>query len=880
MTRTAHLVLALAAGLLVRVNLVAQDAARSTDLCKQAEQAFKQGDYKACWDLATEAVRLDPSNGMAWGTRGVGRASYGEFINGIEDVTRAYELTKNVAWVIWRARYYLMLDRYRQAFDDADTILKYDEIAQLLCVRGAARVQLGEVDQGIADIERGEKIIGGKDWGDRSVALIAKADWQALLEEGRAWEKQAPPIGNGYLYQARALMELGTDYEEARKAVERGEKNAPIASQTYLARALLHAFPAAKDYYDFERAYTKGVRRLRPLQLDSWQINTAARILYEAGRYFDCIHELETHGRLTNWETLFLLAASHFRVGQVAECRRYLLDARRLNPYLSRHTDRVPGLSAFLGGIDQEVEKEQTGADQAKLEAEQETAILSLAELETLVRRFQFERALAGYERYLGTLQSPTRRREAEARIADLKGAADPFRRFREKLNAGELKDVKQKVGAADVTLTKAIDDQGFEFTIKQGGGKGTWAALGPEGLLKLLDRAAPTPAERLGMGILAWDLGLSKRAMDDLQRAVKEDKALKGRLDAFVAARRGIDLPEGGFVAHQGRFVTPEEKTNLEKGLVLFQGQWVTKADHEHLAKGQIQVGGKWVPGDEKVLLAMGFRKHKGKWYTREEYTSLRAKWENAHEVKTTHYDIRTNYDEDFAQELGALCEVAYEDFKRFYGGIEPKLEAKDRMTLYAFASYEDYRKYCVEHNAEAQLQAAGFAVSNSNVVVGWNKTGEPADFLATMAHEAAHLFYFRIAKGLAAPSWYAEGMATQFEGFEWTGSSYAYNRLSRARLPFVKQAMDQRRHIPIAELVKSDALSLINSDTDKALLFYAECWALVYFLTQTEQTEFREGFQRYREAVDSGKPAALTEFFTDLGALEAEFVKFIKRK
>ncbi len=880
MSPSARFILALVALVLSHCAALAQDAARSRDLCKQAEDAFRRGDYKRCWDLAEEAVRLDPSNGMAWGTRGVGRASYGEFLNGIEDVTRAYELTKNVAWVIWRARYYLMIDRYRQAFDDADAVLRNDEIAQLLCVRGVARVHMGEVDQGIADIERGEKIMGRRDWGDRSDALIAKADWQGLLEEGRAWERQDPPLGNGYLYQARALMELGTDYEEARKAVERGEKNAPIASQTYLSRALLHAFPAAKDYYDFERAYTKGVRRLRPLQLDRWQINTAGRILYEAGRYFDCIHEMEAHGRLTNWETLFLLAASHFRVGQLAESRRYLLDARRLNPYLSRHAERVPGLAAFLKGIDQEVATEQTGTDRAKLEAEQETALLSLAELETLVRRFQFERALAGYERYLGSLQSPTRRREAEARIADLRGAADPFRRFRERLNAGGLKDVKQKVGAAEVTLTKAIDDQTFEFTIKQGGGKGTWAALGPEGLFKLLDRASPTPAERLGMGILAWDLGLAKRAMEDLQRAVKEDKALKGRLDDFVAARRGIDVPEGGFVVHQGKFATPEEKANLAKGLVLFQGQWVTKADHEHLAKGQIQVGGKWVPGDEKVLLAMGFRKYKEKWYSREDYTTLRSKWENAHETKTTHYDIRTNYDEEFAAELGALCEVAYEDFRLFYGGKEPKTEAKDRMTLYAFASYEDYRKYCVEHKSEAQLQAAGFAVSNSNVVVGWNKTGETADFLATMAHEAAHLYYFRIASGVAAPSWYAEGMATQFEGFEWTGSSYVYNRLSRVRLPFVKQAMNQGRHLPVAELVQGDALTLINSDTDKALLFYAECWALVYFLTQTDLAEYRDGFQRYREAVDSGKPAALAEFLPDLGAVEAEFVKFIKRK
>ncbi len=143
----------------------------------------------------------------------------------------------------------------------------------------------------------------------------------------------------------------------------------------------------------------------------------------------------------------------------------------------------------------------------------------------------------------------------------------------------------------------------------------------------------------------------------------------------------------------------------------------------------------------------------------------------------------------------------------------------------------------------------------------------------------EAAHLYYFRIAAGARAPSWYVEGMATQFEGFEWRGSAYAYNRLSRSRLPFVRQAMEQGRHLPLDQLLQGDALALINSDPEKALLFYAECWAFVYFLTRTNQVEHIEAFQRYRDAVDAGKDAKLQEYFPDLRALEEEFVKFIKR-
>ena len=39
-------------------------------------------------------------------------------------------------------------------------------------------------------------------------------------------------------------------------------------------------------------------------------------------------------------------------------------------------------------------------------------------------------------------------------------------------------------------------------------------------------------------------------------------------------------------------------------------------------------------------------------------------------------------------------ICELAYAEMKTFYDGREPKL-GKEKMTLFAFRSYEDYRKY-----------------------------------------------------------------------------------------------------------------------------------------------------------------------------------------
>ncbi|GEM_PF-2900099 len=513
----------------------------------------------------------------------------------------------------------------------------------------------------------------------------------------------------------------------------------------------------------------------------------------------------------------------------------------------------------------------------AEREEEARVALLS-AEWQTFVKRFRFEKAAEGYERCLASLQSRKCRREIEARIQEVKELASLYRRFRDRVNEGKVRNLTFEAGGVTVTITRAVDEETFECRLAGGAARVTWSALGTEALLDHLDGSTPTPAERLALGALVWDLGFADKAAGLLGRALRADAGLQTRVDRVVALHRGIPAPPGGFLPFRGRFVTLEEKENLEKGLVLFEGQWVTPEDREMLARGLMRVGDKWLPREEAELVRLGYHKYKGKWLGKEEYEAARSKWDAAYEVQTEHYDIRTNRSEAIANELAKVAEADYEECKRFYGGLEPKLPGKEKMTLYAFGSYEDYRKYCVETHMEAQLQAAGFASSGSNIVVGWDKTDDEQTFLETMAHEAAHLYYFRAVQIGSSASWYLEGMAAQFEGFRDTAGEYAFDRRSKTRISFLKQAVAASRHIPLDQLVAGDALTLINSDPEMALVFYSECWGLVYFLTHTEDKTLAAAFQKFRDAADDGDRAALQEFL-DLKSIEPEFLAFVKR-
>ncbi|MBI2920869.1 MAG: tetratricopeptide repeat protein [Planctomycetes bacterium] len=851
----------------------------------QAEQSVSEGDgllqrrdFDGAIAAYTRAIEADRSWGVPWGKRGYAKRIATRFNASLEDFTLAISLEPDVSeWRLQRAQAYLNLDRNTEALEDGEVFVKkwpQDPTAYVLL--GWALARTGDVDRGLEMQTKGLQLSGGNaNLRVRFETFQMKADWKACLEEMDAALAGGNPSLGIYVNRVIALVEM-KEFDRAVEALNlAGSKSK--GTVYYSAKVYLTSTPAAGAHYNAEQAL-KDAKAMSEGTTQSDVMNAWARALFLTGHVQECLELLATKGRRTNWETLFWLGASYWKKGQFPEARAVLQDARRLNPYLLQHADRVEGFRDFCASIDKELASEAggpQGVDRARLGHELATHLLTVAEIETLVRRYQFARAVTEYEKLLPSLKSAVRKSEVETRLPEVRGMAGAHLKLVSAVNKGGEK-LKTKVGKTDLTLVKA-NDTAFDFTLAGGDGKFPWAFLDTLVYCELAQKQALTPDEMFGLGCLAWDAGQRPAAVKLLDEATKKKAALKSNLASFVARRRGLAVPAGGFVLFRGSYVTVEEKTNLEKGLVNFEGLWVTSKDKDMLSKGYIQVSGKWVPGEEAELLKRGFRKYKDKWMSREDYEALRGGWDDAYSEETAHYVVRTNHKESFAKDLAGLMEAAYEDYRRFYGGDEPKLPGKEKMTLYAFKTYDDYRKYCVETKAEDHLNAAGFARSDSNVVVGWNKTNNDQQFLQTMVHEGAHLFFFRVQPSARPQSWYAEGMATYFEGFAWDGRTYKFNHVSESRLPFVRDAMKGDRHIPLEALLGGDALSLINSDSTKALLFYAECWALNYYLSETDNRGYREAYLQYRKAVAAGKADPLLGFFKDPAQLEKDWVQFV---
>ncbi len=810
----------------------------------QGDAAQMKGDYEGALTCYIRARDLDPTWVRAWAGMALSTYRSRGGVAALPLYQKVVDLDPgNPMWRQLRSQVYVALDLYQEAIDDLQGVIKeFGESPQLNVLLGMALVAAGEIDEGLALHARGFEA-AGKPVGFRlrMRAYDRMADWALVEEESAAALSTGTTVSAIFLYEMKGLVEQGK-FAEAEKLLVAVDALPPSNVQG-ACRAYLLGTPAIGKAYDPEAAI-RAAKGVVARTTDSSEINVLARTLFLAGRSGECLDLLATKGRRVNFDTLFWLGAAQWKQERLAEARDTFADAWRRNPYLLRHAPRVEGLEPFLAWVIEGVKAEKDAGqdDRAQRQHELATHLLTVAEIEGLVRGYRFSRALDEYGRLLPLLGSPVRKAEIEARLPEIRGMSGALDKLVAAINEGRLK-LETKLAGLVLTLVKA-DDLRFDFTITKGEGKFLWASLGAPVFSEFTGQSALAPEERFGLACLSWDSGQIALATRQFEEAAKPRPDLRPSIDAFVARRRGTAIPEGGFLLFRGCYVSGDEKAHLEKGLVRYRGEWVTGEVKEKRSRGLILVSGKWVPDQEAELTRRGYLKYKGKWMDREENDGIRSGWADAYVEETAHYRIVTNTNDAFAKDLALLIETAYPEYVKYYDGQEPKLPGKEKMTLYAFRTYEDYRKHCVEHKAEAQLAAAGYAASDSNVVVGWDKTGNRRQFLQTMAHEAAHLFYFRIAPKARPPSWYAEAMATYFEGFSWDGKAFQFDFLADGRLPYVRDAIKAGKQIRLADLLRGEALDLINQDTTKALLFYAECWSLNFFLSHTTDTAWRGAY------------------------------------
>jgi len=172
------------------------------------------------------------------------------------------------------------------------------------------------------------------------------------------------------------------------------------------------------------------------------------------------------------------------------------------------------------------------------------------------------------------------------------------------------------------------------------------------------------------------------------------------------------------------------------------------------------------------------------------------------------------------------------------------------------------------VEGKSIANIQRGGFASRGIGVYYDLGQY----DTLAIAGHEGWHQYTQRTFKDVLPPC-LEEGMATQFEGYGWTGGKPVFRSWSNLeRFDRLRALVAAGRLKPLQDLIASQPKDFLDKPGEGLLDFYAQAWALIHFLREGNNGAYRQPLaQLLNDAVAGDVRAHLAEFLGP-GGLKAQ--------
>jgi Protein of unknown function (DUF1570)/FHA domain len=480
------------------------------------------------------------------------------------------------------------------------------------------------------------------------------------------------------------------------------------------------------------------------------------------------------------------------------------------------------------------------------------------------IERYAFDVPIRDLRALLEVLPDGALRGEIEGRLEDLSGAARTFDRMRETVSAGKDRAITLESGLK--LLVVGTDETGFDARVGKATVRKKWVELSPETIHAVAVEGRPDADRLIDAAAFAALYDMVPEAEADLLTAYRQEEDRRPAISAALARHRGVDLPPGGFVLYQDRFVTTEEFGYLEQGLVEYDGKWMTK-EEALTAQGYVLHEGQWLsPEDwDDVLEALREAEDLAKKYLPKGFIDQVGKgeavpWAQATEIKTRHYKIRTNLSRDVAKDIAYTMEILRTNLAHQFG-----LRGKGaRFTINVTANRGEYRT-----NWRAAGGSLGFC-SGSEICTFY----QPPMTTSVLMHEGTHQMLQRFESN--CPRWLHEGMATYFEcsKFEFDPQRKRVNLrvglLNAMRLANFQAELASGRAVPLETFMKGEAGNP-----------YTQGWAFVYYLAKGKDGIYAKNLHTF---IGEAHKADVVERFQkifrvkDLAEFEKEWLEYIK--
>ena len=301
--------------------------------------------------------------------------------------------------------------------------------------------------------------------------------------------------------------------------------------------------------------------------------------------------------------------------------------------------------------------------------------------------------------------------------------------------------------------------------------------------------------------------------------------------------------------------------------------------------SKGRIVVEGGVIPLELSKVFLSGAVAINDQLYLRDPFLDLLPNVKAIQQVESDSLRVRSVSGLEATDEFHALGEALFPHLQEALLG-KPFV----RLNLFVFGERAAYEQYLAATNQLAYKAVAGFAQGSNLTAVICTEGLEEDSVRGLILHELTHLYVFSMTRAIM-PSWHAEGFAELFGGlgtFTWDGTKLEVGgMMADFKLAPLRERSSR---FSIEEMLTLDALELFTNNRERAFQFYAQSWALLFYLRTDADKDKRNLFKAWEQRcfgaaagaeinnIDASNPLLANNLFRkmfreDLPKLEAEF-------
>ena len=247
---------------------------------------------------------------------------------------------------------------------------------------------------------------------------------------------------------------------------------------------------------------------------------------------------------------------------------------------------------------------------------------------------------------------------------------------------------------------------------------------------------------------------------------------------------------------------------------------------------------------------------------------------------VESKNFQLYGNASEKEIRGVATKLEQFREAFRQIFPRVKYNSAIPTNVIVFKSPkSFKDYKP--VDGKGKALTNIAGYFQSGEDVnYIALSTEGEKADTYQTIFHEYVHFLVNNDLGRSNIPAWFNEGLAEYYEQFTIENDEkVTLGGLDQNNLEYLRQ----NKLIPLDTFFNIDNYSLHQQGSDGVGLFYAQAWALMHFLMQSDNGARNPQLGKFLNLLLSGKQPKVAfgeAFQSDYATMEKELKKYVEQR